>query len=473
LPVPNFIRPLRVFVALALAGGAAAGLQAEGAAGPATADPGAVSESGLILPERIFPILQPMLDTAGRRSPQAVKASADWLIAEELVATARARMLPNVAGGTTYSLAQEKRFGRPDFEAAEKLAYNFGLTQPIYHWGTLKAGHEFGRISAQIAERNFGEACRLLLLEVRQAYLRLVVLNAGRQRMRAALGLVEEDLKVSEDRVAKGSLAPGELFPLKLRVDETRIGLERAEADFAFAKLALERLAGIEPLREADIPALVPNVPYDPATLTAMLEHFVSANAVIDEHRVATTRMQLEQERINERVAARALRPKFNVVTGLTQDEVSYTGSQADRAEIRSFYAGVNITWTLFDGFSSRAQRRAALLRIRQLESEIETRMREHVERVRHLRRLVDFAARETALAEARLASFDGLVAFQEQEVARGNLSRREATNTALGRDDTLLRTMGLRVEYLARLNEFLSLLGRDPAVARTLSTRP
>jgi hypothetical protein len=32
---------------------------------------------------------------------------------------------------------------------------------------------------------------------------------------------------------------------------------------------------------------------------------------------------------------------------------------------------------------------------------------------------------------------------------------------------------MGLRIEYLSRLTEFLSLLGRDPVLQKILSQRP
>lgn len=430
-------------------------------------------DSGIVLPEQIFPALAQILQTAAQRSPQAIRASADILIAEEMEATTRARLLPNIGGSGTYSAAQERRLNQADFASAEKLTYNFGLTQPLYHWGALKSGRKIGQISTQIAEKNHAEALRLLLLEVRQSYLRLVVEKVGLDRLRRVLALAEEDLNVVESRIEAGTLPRGELFSAQLRVEEAKLEMERSEEVFRFTKSSLERLAGIPPLADGEIPNLIPSVGVDKAGVDALLDHFIASNGVADDFRVEAMRMQVDQEKLNYRITDTALRPKINVVSGVTQDEVSYTGSPEDRARIQSFYAGINVSWTIFDGFSTRGLRRASLLRTRQLEADREARMREVVERAKNQARQVDFAQRQSAVGEARLSQLDGLVKFQEEEVQRGNMSRRDAETVALSRDEMSIRTMIFRVEYLGRLAEFLSSVGRDPTLERILPSRP
>jgi hypothetical protein len=101
------------------------------------------------------------------------------------------------------------------------------------------------------------------------------------------------------------------------------------------------------------------------------------------------------------------------------------------------------------------------------------SRLREQVERARNLAKLLELAARQTSVSESRLSQLDGLVAHQEKEVALGNLARRDAEGWIMTRDEALLRTMGLRIEYLSRLTEYLSLLGRDPVLQKILSQRP
>lgn len=430
-------------------------------------------DPSVVLPEKIFPILIPILETAARQGPQALRARLDEQMAEEMILVARSRRLPSVGGGGTFSIAQEKRLDRPDLAAAEKLTYNFGLTQPVYHWGSLRAGHEVGKISARIAENNYAEACRLLLIEVRGLYLRMVVARAEVERTRNVLRLGREDLATAESRIQSGALAPGEIHSVRFRVLDAEIGFEKAEEEFRFAKATLERLAGIAPLSESDVPSLVPNVPFDPALIASFLESYLGRNGAESDFRATALKLQWEQEKLNAQITAKNLWPKLNFVTGTTQDEVSYTGSPADRGQIRSFYAGVNLTWNLFDGFSTKGYRRASLIRQRQLEGDRTARMREQIDRARNQAKMLELAARQTAVSESRLSQLDGLVAHQEKEVSLGNMARRDAEGWILTRDEALLRTMVLRIEYLSRLTEFLSIIGRDPVLKQILSQSP
>lgn len=439
------------------------------AVAPAKAD----LDSSMALPEKIFPILVPILENAARQGPQALRARLDEQMAEEMILVARSRRLPSIGGGGTFSIAQEKRLDRPDLAAAEKLTYNFGLTQPIYHWGSLRAGHEVGKISERIAENNYAEACRLLLIEVRTLYLRMVVARADVERTRNLMRLAREDLTTAESRIQSGALAPGEIHGIRFRVLDAEIGFEKSEEEFRFAKATLERLAGIAPLADADVPSIVPNVPFDPTSIAGLLESYVGRNGAESDFRAVALKLQWEQEKLNEQITAKNLWPKLNFVTGTTQDEVSYTGSPSDRGQIRSLYAGVNLTWNVFDGFSTKGYRRASLLRQRQLEGDRKARMREQVDRARNLAKMLELAARQTAVSESRLSQLDGLVAHQEKEVALGNLARRDAEGWVMTRDETLLRTMALRIEYLSRLTEFLSIIGRDPVLQQILSQRP
>ncbi len=439
----------------------------------ARAEPRAPVANGIVLPEQLFPTLERVLAAALRQSPNAIRASADSLIAEQMEEVARARMRPYVGGSGTYSAAQERRLDRSGAYPAEKLTYNFGLTQPLYHWGALRDGVRVAQISSLITEKNQAEAMRVLVLDLRQVFLRLVVEKAGLKRLDTMVKLAEEDLRAMESRIESGAAPRAELFGAQLRVEEARLDWERGMEALRYNQGALERLAGISPLAMEDIPDTIPPLPQLPGGPIPLLERFVADRDAGGDFRLGALTLQLEQERLNFRIADVNLRPKFNVVTGAMQDEVSYTGSPSDRARIQSFYAGINLTWTIFDGYATRAQRKASLLRARQIEGERTTRRAEVVERARNQARLLEIAQRQTAVGEGRLSQLDGLVRFQQEEVARGNLSRRDAAAVALSRDEVLVRTFAYRVEYLGRLAEFLSVIGQDPMLSRLSEPRP
>lgn len=440
---------------------------------PARAEAPTSLAEGIVLPEQLFPTLDRILAEALRQSPQAVRASAEVLIAEQMEEVARARLRPYVGGSGTYSGAQERRLDRAGSYPAEKLTYNFGLTQPLYHWGALRDGVRVAQISSLLAEKNQAEAMRILVLDLRQVFLRLVVEKAGLKRLETMVKLAEEDLRALESRIDSGAAPKGELFGAQLRLEEARLEWERGREALRYNQAALERLAGIPPLAVDEIPDTIPPLPPLTSGPSLLLARFEGDRDAGGDFRLSALNLQLEQERLNFRITDVNLRPKFNVVSGAMQDEVSYTGSPADRARIQSFYAGINLTWTLFDGYATRAQRKASLLRTRQIEGERNTRRSEVVERARNQARLLEIAQRQTAVGEGRLAQLDGLVRFQQEEVARGNLSRRDAAAVALSRDEVLVRTFAYRVEYLGRLAEFLSVIGRDPLLVRLSDSRP
>lgn len=425
----------------------------------------------LVLPEQIFPVLQPILRDAALQSPRALNANIEYLIAQETLITSRARLLPSIGGGGTYSQARDERLDNPDIEpnTSAKLSYSASISQPVYHWGALRAGYNAGKIAVKIAENNYAEAYRLLTLEIRSAYLRMVVAHASMNRAKFALRLAESEVKVAESKLSSGAISSADMFSPKLRYEEALLEADRSEEEFRFAKSVLERLAGVQEIPRDSIPTLIPNIAHKGQVLESLLTRFVGANEVENTFRVATYDLRAKQERLNYKVLNTNLRPKFNFVAGVSQDESLSGAVTSERVQTRSYYGGLNVGWTLFDGFATRAYRKASLMRIRQIESDKEALAKDIMELARNQLRLVEFAARQTSFSEARLSQLDGLAAFKAEDVKRGYTSQADADTVALARDDVLIYTMRSRIEYLARLSEFLSTIGRDPALVNAV----
>lgn len=426
----------------------------------------------LPLAETMFPQLAPLLQKAIQQSPRTIHSNIEFLIAQENIHMARSRQLPQVGGFLTYSYAQDRRLDRADPLNADKLFYHFSVTQPVYHWGALRAGTQLNQVAARLAENNFAEVRRLLVLEVRAAYLRLVVLNATRARAAYALRLAVEEERLAQEQLKAGAIAPAEMLGPQTKVTQMTLDAERAEEEYRFAKLSLERLTGGEPLDEGSIPTLVPDIPYSPEQIKALAERY-KADPEHGNFRLAAARLRLDQEKLNYQVIDKNLKPKLNLVTGLSQDEVSYTGSPADRANTQSIYAGVNVTWNIFDGFSTSAQRRASRLRQRQLESERDDRRKESTETVESQMKQIDFTARSTALGQATLDQYNLLVKKKSEDIAFGISAPAELDGITIARDGVLIQAMMQRSDLLGRMAEFLSSIGRDPALESILPTSP
>lgn len=417
------------------------------------------------LAEKVFPQLAPLLQRAIEQSPRGMAANLEFLIARENVQMARARTLPQAGGYLTYSYARDRRVDRPDALLADKLAYNFSVTQPIYHWGALKAGTQLSEMAARASENNFAEVCRLLVLEIRASYLRLIVLKASKERAAYAFRLAEEEERRVQEQIKAGSLPPATILEAGNKVKQARLDLDRAEEDFRFAKISVERLAGSDALPDESIPSLIPRVDYSEERIQSLAGIFRS-DPEKGNFRLASAQLRLDQEKLNYQMIDKNLRPKLNAVTGVMQDEVSYTGSPADRARTQSLYGGLNITWNIFDGFSTPAQRRGSRLRQRQLEEERDDRRREISEAVQSQIRQIDFSSRSMALSESNLDQYNLFVRKKSDDIAFGASAPSELDGITIARDAVLIQAMIQRSDLMVRMAEFLSTIGRDPALA-------
>ncbi|HRE82992.1 MAG TPA: TolC family protein [Opitutaceae bacterium] len=417
------------------------------------------------LAERLFPALVPLLEKAVEQSPRAINSNLEFLIAQENIGQQRARLLPSVGGYMTYSYTQDRRLDREDPLYGAKLMYNMSLTQPLYHWGALKAGHQYAKLTAKIAENNHAETCRLLVLEVRAAYLRLVVSKANVKRADEALRLVRAEVQHVETQLKAGLMSRADLDGPVLRSQYAELDRDRAHEDYRLAKMTVERLTGSEALSDESIPDHVPKIVFPRERLAALSDHFDAAAPGSGIYRLEVARLRVEQEKLNYAILDKNLRPKFNFVTGVSQDEVGYTGSPADKARTQSFFGGININWAVFDGFSTSAQRRASRLRIRQLKAEQTDREREQDELVKNQVRQLEFSARGAALSEHTLDQANEMVRSKENDVRLGLAAEGEIEGVKLSRDATQIQTMAVRNDLLGRIAEFISSVGRDPAL--------
>ena len=134
-------------------------------------------------------------------------------------------------------------------------------------------------------------------------------------------------------------------------------------------------------------------------------------------------RNQIEIEKLNYEVSKTRLLPKFNVVAGVTQDEQSYSLNVAQRYRVLSYYAGVQVYWTIFDGLASRAATANVLARMRQIENDQRMYLESLGSNMQSQARQIDFAARQMSISDRSLAGNISLLATRKEEARRGLVS--------------------------------------------------
>ncbi|MFI5335305.1 MAG: TolC family protein [Opitutales bacterium] len=445
---------MNVRLFLSLAWMSAAGILA---AGVAKAD-------SVVLPEKLFPQLDGFLRQAVSRSPRMVSRDLDLDMAAEDRIQARAGLLPSVGG---YYNGSEARDQRADISQTinERITnYNFSVTQPVYHWGELRNNARMGEIRDKIAHGQYQEGYRLLAQELRTKYLTLIVQKHGVTRARFNQQFTQEQLRLAEDKLVKKIISDADIFPFRLNAERAGIDLEKADFDYDNARQSFARLAGMEQIRDEDIPEMIPKLAYTAGSDDQLLADFLRLKEPpsFEAYRL---RNNIVIQDLNYQNQKTRLRPKLNLVAGTTENQFQYSLFGQQYLD-RQYFVGFQLNWTIFDGFASQSAVRAALANKRQQENDYRELVSRLAQDARSAHRQIYFSARTMAINDRFLSDAEGNLKAREDEFKRGQVSEADVNTVKLYLMDSITNAYNSRIDYLTKVGEFLGTLNADPVTA-------
>ena len=429
--------------------------------------------ASLPLPENLFPDLKAILETAVKQSPRMVARNAENSVAEQNRLIARAGMLPSVTASLQYNPWQ--RDDRADLSAptdTKKFYYNLSLNQPLFHWGALRNGTRIGELQEKIVKGQTAEAYRLLVQEIRGQYLGLVLRKMILARTKLNLDISDDQLAVAQSKYEKKVISEGEMFMPRLSHDQAVLATDRAADEYESAKTAFAKLTGAPRLADSQIPSEIPSVTTAPDALASILADYTS-HKELKSFSLDTLRNQIAVEELNYKVASTRLRPKLNMILGLSQDELSYTSNIAAKYKVQSTYVGFSVYWPIFDGFATRSAVANTLTRRRQAEQAYADASVNLSDQVRSQLKQLSFSARSLEMANRMLGSNESYVQTRQDDVKRGLASEAQLNGARLGYLDAQIATFNARFDYLMKTGDFLSLMLEDPALANLSSQQP
>lgn len=434
--------------------------------------------SGLMLPEKIFPQLESVLQTAVQQSPRMLNRALDLEIAENNRVAARAGLLPYVSAGYSYNKSDDRQsylftnqISSANSYRVTKTPYSASLSQPLFHWGERRNNAQVGVIQEKIAQGQYREGYRLLAQELRTGYLRLVVQKITLKRTRFYLQFSNNALIQQEERWAKKVISDADVALARLTAERAQIALDQAELDFQNAKLSLARLSGTGVLSDDAIPEQIPSMVYEPVALDRLLAGFLAQKDPPSAEAV-TLRHQLETENLYYANAKTRLYPKVNAVLGLSQDQQNNLYGTIDSYSVSSIYAGVSVNWTLFDGFASGAAVRNSLARRRQMENDYRVLTERLAQDAQTQVKQLGFAARNMSITDRQLVNNEGALKSVEEDFRRMTKSESDVSLAQLALFDAKVSAANARLDYLVKTGDFLGTLMEDPSLNRVVSTK-
>lgn len=429
----------------------------------------ATSGTALQPPETFFPELEDILNSALKQSPRMIAENLDLLEAEQLKRVSSSGLYPDVRGFVNFFAQNEARLlqdGSIDYADLTRVYYGAAATQPIYHWGALRAAAEAGKIREEIEKNNVIEAYRKLALEIRREYMDLIIEKAALERTLRGVATQKRNLETKEVAAELGAVSRAVVSGARTDVEKAELTLDRSVRNFEDSIFDFARLTGATNFSAEDIPDEIPNVTAVPnAFATAWYDNYVEQELFEDDPRLVIDRLRIDSEKLNESIINTNLRPKFNLLVGVSQDERSDTVDVGNRYQFRAIYGGLSVTWRLFDGYESRGRKLAAGTRIMRYEMDMEQTAENLVRGVSRAVSDLDFAQRSLQLAERNLNAAVLNVTRTREDLEMGRGSADSVASAEMSELSVRIEAFVQRAFYLRATAELLSSVGADPVV--------
>ncbi len=426
---------------------------------------------GLVLAEDVLPQLEPVLTAAVQQSPTMLNRALDLEIAENNRIQSRAGLLPGLGGYASYMQSRDTRADMTGRLEVTKVAYNFSITQPVFHWGERRNTLKISEIQASIAKGLYQDGYRALAQNLRNDYMRLIVQKLIVKRGAAYAAFTKNQLAKEETRLAQKVISEFQIFPVRLAAEQAQLIYERAQFDLEMAKLSLARVSGLPPLSDSEIPDSIPALSYSAEAYESLLAGFLSQKE-LPAIEAVNMRKQMESGALSLANQKTRLRPKFNFVMGISQDQQSFTINVAQKYRVNSVFAGLSANWTIFDGFAAQAAVRNDLARSRQMKTDYKVLNERLAQQAQTNVRLINFSARSMAITDRALLSSEGNLKTKQEDFGRGISSEDEVNLARIGVYDAQINAGNGRCDFLNRVGEFLGTIMADPVLEKVASVK-
>jgi outer membrane protein TolC len=374
-------------------------------------------------------------------------------------------MLPyvygSVNGGVIFEQTVRDTGEDPDRVVAAAL-YNFGVSQPVFHWGALSKGYEVGKLYQAISARNVEETRRLLAIDLRRRYFDLVLARGAVRLEQKNIAELEAELDLAKKRVAEGFAASTESGLIEGKLNLARISLQRLTNDYDLLRRNFARLTGLPAGRLPEPVSELPAVP----ELDKIIKELSGEAGSTPSIRLLNSQDVVKAERLNYEINKTRLKPKLGLSFSVGQDNRNADNDQLkQKVLLTSWSAFATVNWTLFDGFSASAAQRAALARMRaeeanrgQIEQQDSDERRADVAKLQYAWRLLQEAEKSFSGAKSAVTSL-------EKDVVAGWAPRSTVDEAKRSLDLALQSTNASRAEFYTVLATYFSNRGIDPAL--------
>ncbi len=413
----------------------------------------------LPLPEDYYPGLRQILEKAGRQAPELVRVGIDREVAQERLKIARSRYYPSVGVGGNLGYRFVQRQGEDD-DGSASGSVSVGVNRPLFFWGAVEAGVEQGEIDFENSLLETKEQFQGTVQRLRDQYLELILNEMRLRNLRLRRANLETSLARRESDYRAGRLSEEEYLSYIIQLDNSLIEIEELEDERDQTLATFKRISGVR--EDPEVPTGISPIDLDDLEAELRGEEF-DPTWVEDTFNIQLNRNTMEKVNLDSTIIASRQRPNVSFSASVSQAPVN-TATANDVDTIR-WFAGLSVSWNIFDGFATQADRRINLLQKRRLESQIRTNIEIlDEERTRMTDRLL-VMVRKQRLVERRFELDSRIYSRVKQQYGEGRVSANEfrTTQAEFYSDEYSLHVA--RASLLQAIADYLVIINADRAV--------
>lgn len=362
------------------------------------------------------------------------------------------------------SLRQERDDdAESDASFEERLVYNITLSQPIYHWGSLKSEKQIGDIQYEMQQVNADKSIENLVASIRKEYLSLIIAKQRFILNQMIWEQAKSKLEFHEQQVAAGAASEVSLLPYQISVDREEIDMLRGQANYERELAGLAQLVSIDLLQlEEMVTETVPDFEVlardDLSSIESLFPYAVERN---EDMKLLLLDIEMEKRRLL--IEDNALRPKLNAEVGLSSNALDVDGTRREQAY--SFY-GVSLNWRIFDGFRKKGRTLEVLSRLAAKERDRTSLESKLLTSYQSALRKLEIEQRALTIEERLLSSGERRRDWILENVEAGRMSSSEAEASERELLSSQINNQSARVRYLSALVDLAKVLNFDPRFA-------
>ncbi len=250
------------------------------------------------------------------------------------------------------------------------LRYNIAARKPLYHWGSNDADHEYGLLVLESSKHRRSLTFLNLYRSLVSSYADYVVLKQQEKDQLLSLEIFEADLKLLRDQVERGERPQSRLNEENVKYERSQLGYESLKIRLQKAENEFRTVAGLGDNAVISTKLELIPAPEDISLIENQVNGFI-AQIETDSLLYEEKKFRLDQEDLRLHKYKVNNRPKVDGIVRFRKDTETIATGNRNNLDLEEAFAGIEMTWNIYDGGATRGFVRDTIQSKRQLEREL------------------------------------------------------------------------------------------------------